>query len=81
MEGHKFEWKKMPFAYKAASTLSRVLSIGIAIIAFRDIRHRSPGEIKGNRRIWMLSLFSMTGIYGFSIPIAPLAYLLFARKK
>jgi hypothetical protein len=77
----RLEWKSLSPAHKVASILSYVLYAALAVTAFRDIRRRSPEELNGNKRLWTASIFAMTGLFGIAIPLAPLAYFLFGRKR
>jgi hypothetical protein len=73
--------KTMSPARQAVAALSGILYLVFAVMAFRDIRKRSPEEINGNKKFWMVSVFMATNINGVSIPLAPLAYFLFGRKR
>ena len=81
MATRKFGWKNLSFAHKTGSILSYVLYAVLAFVAFKDIRRRSPEEIHGSKHLWMVAVFMMTGIYGFAVPVTPLAYLLFGPKR
>jgi hypothetical protein len=70
-------WQDLSPATKTRVTvqgsMQSLLNLLLISWAVRDLRRRSDNEINGNKRLWMLA--------DFALPIGPIAYFLFGRRR
>ena len=64
--------KKLTVAQRRRFAIIAVLQVSLTGAALWDIRRRSPDEINGDKRLWMVAAF-----VNF---VGPIAYFLFGRK-
>lgn len=67
------KWSDLTTGQQVAAGLAGVLELTLLGAALWDMWHRSPDEIKGDRRVWTLAAF-----FNF---VGPIAYFLFGRKN
>jgi hypothetical protein len=67
------KWSDFTREQKAASIIAGLVQLVLLALALWDIRHRSPEEIRGDKRLWTAVCFVNY--------VGPLAYFLFGRKR
>ena len=67
------QWSELSTAQKTRIVVIGAVQVSLLIAALRDIRRRSPEEIKGSKKLWTAALVVQ--------PIGPISYFLFGRKR
>jgi hypothetical protein len=65
-------WREMSPVQRGANIVLMIVEFVFTGWALWDIKHRSPDQIKGNKRTWMMASLIQ--------PFGPLIYLVFGRK-
>jgi hypothetical protein len=74
-------WTDWTGGQKAMAVFRAAIQMAITGWALWDIRRRPADQIKGRKALWAAVAF-MSGGYGFLvIPVGPIAYFLFGRKR
>ncbi len=67
----KRSWSEMSGQQKAGVILMAIIQIGLAGIAYRDLRKRPAAQVRGPKRIW----YAINAINFFG----PITYLVYGR--
>jgi hypothetical protein len=74
-------WNAMSSGQKGAMAIRILVQIVAISWTLNDIRHRPAEKIKGNKKLWMFLAFSSFGNRQVLVPVGPIAYILFGRKR
>jgi hypothetical protein len=66
-------WIDLPPAARIGTVAAGAVQLGLLVAALRDLRRRTPAEVRGPRWVW--ALVSFVNVIG------PLSYFAFGRRR